>query len=222
MNQSVRLWDTKPRKHAIAIAIACTLLLVLPSCGIPALRRPDPGPSMPPDASDPTTTENSAQVRIEEFFEDPLLTCLIDQALVGNQELKILAEDVQIASNEVLARRGTYLPFLSLGAGAGLNKYSKYTLEGTTITNDPFLPGKFLPNPLPSFLMAANLSWQIDIWRQLRNARDAAALRYFATIDGRTYVVTRLVAEIAENYYTLMALDKRIENLNLDHRATGA
>src|SRR5262249_21375651 len=28
------------------------------------------------------------------------------------------------------------------------------------------------------------------------------------------YLVTRLVAEIAENYYTLMALDKRLENLN--------
>ena len=60
----------------------------------------------------------------------------------------------------------------------------------------------------------ADISWQIDIWRQLRNARDAACLRYLGTIEGRNYVVTRLVAEIAENYYHLMALDKRIENLD--------
>ena len=32
------------------------------------------------------------------------------------------------------------------------------------------------------------------------------ACDYLATIDGRTYTVTRLVADIAENYYTLMAL----------------
>ena len=32
--------------------------------------------------------------------------------------------------------------------------------------------------------------------------------------SGRNYVVTRLVAEIAENYYELMALDKRLENLD--------
>ena len=70
------------------------------------------------------------------------------------------------------------------------------------------------PNPLPDFLAAANVSWQMDIWRQLRNARDAAVLRYFGTIDGRNYVVTRLVAEIAENYYKLMGLDKRIEDLD--------
>ena len=48
----------------------------------------------------------------------------------------------------------------------------------------------------------------------MRNARDAAALRFFSTGEGRNFLVTRLVAEIAENYYGLMALDKRIENLD--------
>ena len=48
----------------------------------------------------------------------------------------------------------------------------------------------------------------------MRNARDAACLRYLGTIEGRNYVVTRLVAEIGDNYYRLLALDKRIENLD--------
>ena len=38
--------------------------------------------------------------------------------------------------------------------------------------------------------------------------------RYFAAGERRNYFVTRLVAEIAENYYGLMALDKRLENLD--------
>src|SRR5262249_8817477 len=59
-----------------------------------------------------------------------------------------------------------------------------------------------------------NLFWQLDIWRELRNARDAAAQRYFAASERRNYFVTRLVAEIAENYYGLMALDKRLETLD--------
>ncbi len=37
---------------------------------------------------------------------------------------------------------------------------------------------------------------------------------YFAASEGRNYFVTRLVAEIAENYYGLMALDARLENLD--------
>src|SRR4029077_414786 len=68
--------------------------------------------------------------------------------------------------------------------------------------------------PLPDFMASTELSWQIDIWRQLRNARDAQSFRFLGTAEGRNYVVTRLVAEIAENYYGLMALDKRIENLD--------
>jgi NodT family efflux transporter outer membrane factor (OMF) lipoprotein len=60
----------------------------------------------------------------------------------------------------------------------------------------------------------AYLSWQIDIWRQLRNARDAQIRRWLSTTDGRNFVVTGLVAEIAQNYYALLALDARMENLN--------
>ena len=59
-----------------------------------------------------------------------MLTRLIQQALVGNRELKILDEEVQIARNEVLARQGAYLPFVTVGAGGGLDKPSRYTLEG--------------------------------------------------------------------------------------------
>ena len=62
--------------------------------------------------------------------------------------------------------------------------------------------------------MGPNLTWQLDIYRQLRNARDAAAQRYVVASERRNYFVTRLVADIAENFYGLMALDKRLENLN--------
>jgi outer membrane protein TolC len=228
MNQSANSSTTKHRKHAIATAIACGFLLVLPSC-IPHLRHPDPGPPLPerfdlrqvksgpdlPEVFDKATTlDNSAQLRIEEFFDDPLLTTMIHQALAGNQELRILGEEMQIASNEILARQGAYLPFVNLGAAAGLNKWSNYTLEGAAIRDDVFLPHKFFPNPLPTYALGPAFLWTPDIWWQLHNAKDAAAQRYFASGEARKYLVTRLVAEIAENYYSLMALDARLDNLN--------
>ena len=172
------------------------------------------GPDLPADANEATCSENSAQLGIEEFYNDPLLTGLIQQALADNRELKILNEEVQIARNEILSRQGAYLPFVTVGASGGLNKYSDYTLPGASLNDDPFLPGKFLPNPLPDTMLGLNLFWQLDIWRQLRNARDAAAQRYVAASERRNYFVTRLVAEIAENYYRLMALDKRLETLD--------
>jgi outer membrane protein TolC len=160
--------------------------------------------------------ENSSQVSIEEFFNDPILTCLVYNALAGNQELRVRNEDIQVASNEALSRSGAYLPFVTVGGGAGLRKYSKYSLEYASILNDPIFPSTrfFLPNPLPNFVLGTNFWWQLDIWRQLRNARDAAVQRVFAATEERNYFVTGLVAEIADGYYELIALDKRLENLN--------
>jgi NodT family efflux transporter outer membrane factor (OMF) lipoprotein len=194
------------------------MLLVLPSCGIPPLRESLPGPLLPagfpagiPGANN---SENSSQVPIEAFFNDPLLTRLICQALVGNQDLKIMYEDVQIAGNEVLGRSGAYLPAVGLGFSAGVEKFSKFTPLGAAEEQLDYLPGKHFPLYPGNFLLAANISWEVDIWRALRNARDAAKLRFFATGQGRNYAVTRLVAEIAENYYMLMALDMRMANLD--------
>jgi outer membrane protein TolC len=39
-------------------------------------------------------------------------------------------------------------------------------------------------------------------------------MRYFATAEGRNYYITRLIAEVAENYYELLALDNRMRTLD--------
>jgi multidrug efflux system outer membrane protein len=215
MNFSVRFSTAKPMKHVIAIAIAWSImLLILPSCGIPPLRHWEPGPGLPTDFNGATSPENSAQLGIEEFYNDRMLMCLIEKALIDNRELKVLNEEVQMAGNEVLARSGAYLPFVSVAAGAGLNRYSRFTEEGAGILDDAYLPGKHFTNPSGNFLGGLNLTWQLDIYRQLRNARDAAAQRYVAASERRNYFVTTLVADIAENFYRLMGLDKRLENLD--------
>jgi multidrug efflux system outer membrane protein len=218
MNLSVRLSNIKQAKHVLARAIACSFLLVLPSCGIPNLREAMPGAAMPANYTarynGTANSENSSQVPIEDFFNDPILSHLICQGLAGNQELKILYEDIQIARNVILGRSGAYLPSVSLGGLAGLERFSQFTALGAAEKELTYLPGRHFPDPMGNFLLSANISWQIDIWRQLHNAKDAAVLRYLSTAEGRNYAVTHLVAEIAENYYGLMALDKRLENLD--------
>lgn len=214
MGLSGRFPTARQPKRLVARAIACGVVLVLPGCLIPPARQAQPGPNLPASFNGVTTPESSAQLPVEEFFNDPALTRLICQALTGSQELRIRSEEIQIASNEVLLRRGSYLPTVSVRTGAGLERRSKYTLEGAAEEQLEYAPGKNFPRPLPNFLVAADVSWQVDIWRRLRNARDAAALRYLATTEGRNYVITRLVAEIAENYYGLMALDQRMATLD--------
>src|SRR3954453_2136449 len=96
MNQPVIFSNTRHGKRVLAIAISCSFLLALPSC-IPPLRNPKPGPGLPESydlrKADPQSDlppvfehadspENSARLRIEEFYNDPMLISLMHQALV--------------------------------------------------------------------------------------------------------------------------------------------
>ena len=80
MNQLPKLSSAKPMKHVIARAIACgIMLLVLPSCGIPPLRDAVPGPGLPADFNGATSPDNSGRLGIDEFYNDRVLTGLIEK-----------------------------------------------------------------------------------------------------------------------------------------------
>ncbi len=157
---------------------------------------------------------NSSQLGWCQFFEDPTLKSLISESLSGNQELKILAQDIRIANNEILARRGSLFPFFNLGARLEWKSLVALLEAERSKISLQQPPVEASPDPLPNFLVAADVSWEIDVWRKLRNARDAATLRFLGTQAGRNYVVTRLVADVAENYYELLALDSRLAILD--------
>lgn len=157
--------------------------------------------------------ENSALIPKTAFYSDPYLYDLINQALIGNQELRILAEEIRIANYETYARSGEYRPFVTGGVGVGIDKEGQYTRGGAVEDQLEVAPDRAFPEPLPNFLVGTQISWELDIWKRLRNAQQAAALRYLGSREGRNFVVTRLVAEIAENYYQLLALDNRLATL---------
>lgn len=185
------------------------LLVLLPGCSLPVLEKARNGPPVPESFLGSKSSSSSAELQWENFFEDARLKDLIRQALQGNRELRILTQEVRVAGNEVQAKQGEFLPSLDIRAGAGLEKSSANTRNGAVEENLEIRKGEAFPDPLPDFLVSADVSWEVDIWKKLRNARKAAALRYLATAEGQNYVITRLVAEVAESYYELLALDSR-------------
>jgi NodT family efflux transporter outer membrane factor (OMF) lipoprotein len=64
---------------------------------------------------------------------------------------------------------------------------------------------------LPNFEVVTFASWEVDVWKKLRNAKKAAILRYLAGSEGKNFLVTNLIAEIANAYYELMALDNQLD-----------
>lgn len=196
-----------PMRNLLGIVLACTMLSACVPTVVPRKEN-----AAVPDAYNhqPADSTNTATVSWKKFFADPNLTGLIDTALRNNQELNIVMQEIEIARNEVRARKGEYLPFVSVGAGAGIDKVGRYTRPGALEANNDIAPGKEFPEPMSDLIVSANVSWEADIWRKLRSARQSAVHRFLGTVDGRNFMVTNLIAEVANSYYELEALDSQL------------
>ena len=192
---------------------AVGLALFLAACRAPVLVQRTANRTVPERFAAASDTLNSARVRWRDFFADSTLNALIAEALQRNQELAITLQEIELARNEIQARKGEYLPFVGLRGGAGVEKLGRYTLLGATESNSEIRPGKEIPEPLPNYLVGAFATWEVDIWHRLRNARKAAVSRYLASVEGRNFLVTNLIAEIATSYYELLALDNQLDIL---------
>jgi NodT family efflux transporter outer membrane factor (OMF) lipoprotein len=200
----------EPMNRTLIAAMAIAVSLA--SC-VPALKTQEARRNTPATYAGATDTTDAANAKWQQFFTDPDLRTLIDTALANNQELNILLQEIEAAKAEVRARKGEYLPFVDIAAGAGVEKVGEFTRNGAVEEHLEVKEHTAFPEPLPDFLVGARASWELDIWKKLRNAKKAALMRYLATTEGRNFMVTNLVAEIANSYYELMALDNQLEIL---------
>lgn len=203
----------------VPLAAVGFALLSSTACHIPNLRPPESGPILPasysgaftsPGAPEPPALSSPTTPPAPEFYTDPNLVALLQEALIGNQEFRILNEEVQVAANEVRARRGAIFPTIGLEAGGGFDRNSAFTPLGAAERQLTYPTDREFPDPVPGMRLGAIFNWQVDLWRELRNARDAAAARLAAAVDRRNAFANRLVADIADNYYQLLALDARL------------
>jgi len=163
---------------------------------------------------------NEAQISWREFFSDPYLVKLIETALSNNQEFNIFVQDIAIAQNEVKEKQSEYLPKVGIGLAAENYGVSHNTREGSL---DKLLDRNGLNSSSSALSIGPNMTWEVDIWKKLRNAKDAAQMRLMAKYEGRNYLIARLVSEIARCYYELMALDNSLkildENIQIQDKA---
>lgn len=206
----------------ISIKVA-VFLLMYSACVSPNVIPRKVNIMQPSSFAKTTDSLNIAKIKAKDFFQDDNLMALIDTALKNNQELNIVLQEINISKNEIQARKGEYLPFLNVGAGAGVEKVGRYTSQGASDANNDIALNKKFPEPLTDLALGANISWELDIWKKLRNAKKSAVMRYLSSVDGKNFMITNLVAEIASSYYELMALDNQLilvkNNIELQQNA---
>jgi NodT family efflux transporter outer membrane factor (OMF) lipoprotein len=180
------------------------------SCKAPSLVTSTTALKIPEFYTNKSDSTSIGSIQWRTFFTDKHLQNLIDIALINNQELQITMQEIEIAKNEARVRKGFLLPSIGLRAGSGVEKVGKYTSQGAGDASTEIYPGKEMPDPLTDFSIGAYANWEVDIWSKLHTAKKSAVTRYLATVEGKNFVMTNLIAEIAKSYYELQALDSQL------------
>ena len=206
------MYKFKSYQYGIALAICLTVAGCKAPAPEAAITTSTPVPeSFGTTAPTQDANNNTAALAWKDYFKDQNLVDLIDVALKNNQELNITLQEIEIAKNDIRVKKGLLLPTVGVRAGAGVEKVGRYTSQGAGDASTEIKPGKEMPDPLGDFTISAYANWEVDIWKKLRNSKKAALNRYLATVEGKNFVITNLIAEVADSYYELMALDNQLD-----------
>ena len=185
-----------------ALIFSLGVLFLLESCAptLPGLKKNHPTlpEKFPHSSAQQQKSTSGAEILWKDFFALKELKPLIEEAIRKNIELHLRDQEIRIRNNEVLARQGEYLPMFSATASGGVEKAERFSTEDAN-------------EPVNFTRVGLSASWEIDIWKKLRNATKSAHLHYLSTIEGRRYVVTGIVAEVANTYFELLAIDNSLK-----------
>jgi outer membrane protein, multidrug efflux system len=187
------------------------LVMLIAGCHpMQSTQQPFTGP-MPETYRLQTDTVNVADIQWREYFSDTLLVNLIDEALHRNFDAQIALQRIEQAAAESLFRKGLLKPRIDGMATAAVRRFGLYTMDGAGNSTTDILPGQIVPTNLPDYLLGFQASWEVDITGKLRNRKKAAMARYLASIEGKNWLYTNLIAQVAYAYYDLLALDQELE-----------
>ena len=163
-------------------------------------------------------TISAASIKWQDFFTDPILVQLINKALVSNPDFKIVAQKIEINKAQLMTAKAALLPSLQGGINLAADRFGRYTMNGvgnfdTNLSPDISKDQQIPQTPYTEMFLGFRSVWEIDIWKKLSNKRKAAATRVLAAEAEQKLLQTLLVSEVAQLYYTLLALDYELDVL---------
>jgi NodT family efflux transporter outer membrane factor (OMF) lipoprotein len=186
--------SVRPGLMALAGALAgCSLA--------PVYHEPDSAPSAPrynesADWKAAAPADASPRGPWWSVFNDEQLDALQAQVAQANQDLRAALARLDQARALTGEARAAYFPTVTAGATATRTRSS---------TNSPrFLAGKATYN---DYLLAADVSYEVDLWGRLRNAVAAARASEQASAGDLTVLDLTVRSELAIDYFTLRSLD---------------
>ncbi len=132
-------------------------------------------------------------------FNDPVLDQLITEALLHNKSVQIAAANIERAAGTLMTTRSNLFPQINYN-GTGTRQ---------RLSDNNAIPS-LAQNPYNSFQVLGGASWEIDLWGRTRRLTEAARADLLASVEARRGVILSLVAEVADAYIQLRALDEQL------------
>jgi multidrug efflux system outer membrane protein len=129
-----------------------------------------------------------------QVFQDPVLQDLIRTTLKQNYDLQTATEKITYARAQLMVTHSNQLPQVSLsGYGTDERAFSGFPFKTKYAT------------------YAADATFQLDLFGQLRRATEAARAQLLSTEYAQKTEILTLVSDVASDYFALLALDLQLQ-----------
>jgi len=188
------------------LIVAASVSMLLTGCGIYNKynnKVETPAGVFGTDQGAATGGESVAQLSWREFFTDPLLQQLIEQALASNTDLNSARIAVEKSEAALMAAKLAYLPSLYLAPQGTLAKFD----------NNPWSKTYNLP---------LQLSIDVDVFASITNKKRASKAVLLQAQMYEEAVRTNMISIVAQQYYMLQLLDRQLDILTMTDSLWGS
>jgi multidrug efflux system outer membrane protein len=174
-------------------AAALLPLLLVSGCSLgPKYKRPTFQPPATYYADQQSTTTSAADLAWWEVFKDPALQGLVKEAFDKNYDLRLAVARVEQQQALLGVTHSQYYPQISYDGNIS-GQQSLITPNHTYYTYS-----------FSSF-------WEIDLFGRIRRLNEAQRAVYFASEEARRDVRLLIMAQVAQGYFQLRALDAQLD-----------
>ena len=184
----------------------CLVLMLLASCklGKEYVRPEMKLPELNRDKTAEADTASFADMPWWEVYGDTILQGLIRKTLDQNKDM--LTAQAKIKELAALKRVDLSKLFPQIDGKLYADKDAE-NYGGNHYKSSPELTGKFL------------LSWEVDLWGNQRWGLEKSKAQLLGAMDNRQALQVSLVAQMAQSYFELVALDHRLKIVRQTLRA---
>ncbi|MFL6623841.1 MAG: efflux transporter outer membrane subunit [Sulfurifustis sp.] len=176
-----------------------TVAMALAGCAVgPDYRRPQT-----PVPETIGAAQNVAEVKLPEwnaYFADKTLQDLISRALEYNRDLRVATARVEEARALYGIQRADLFPSFDVAAQAN----SARTPASVSITGSSVVARRYDVN-------LGLLAYELDFWGRVRRLSESALASFYASTEAQRAFRLSLIADVANAYFSLRALDERAE-----------